>query len=100
MESEAPRENVEPKDISQEFQDMPLMDFLDFLHQHRKEAGLRIKADLSGLERNEFVGTARRLKAFLESGHGQPRAAEVICSEEQKMWEPNVFSSGVKWIEG
>ncbi len=99
MESETPRENPQLKDISQEFLDMPLFEFLDFLHQQKKEAGLKISVDLSNLIQTDFVMTTRRLKAFLESGHGQPREASVICSEEQKMWEPNVFSSGVKWIE-
>lgn len=94
MESENKIENkLKPRDISQEFSTMEVFDFLDFLRTLKNEPALEITADWKD------IGTARRLKAFLETNkpQGQKRIATIRATEEQKMQEPNVFSSGVKW---
>jgi len=83
-----------PKDISNEFINMPWHEFSDFLRTLRKEPALSITIDWVD------VPTARRLKAFLEdfSALGkQKRSATIRATEEQYRQELNVFASGVKW---
>ena len=81
-----------PKDISNEFMTMDMMDFLDFLFSQRKEPELSIVIDWQG------VNSARRIKSFLESrAEGQKRFATIRATEAQHQEEMNVFASGVKW---
>ncbi|MEK7532414.1 MAG: hypothetical protein AAB579_02320 [Patescibacteria group bacterium] len=80
-----------PRDISQEFLIMDTFAFLDFLRTMRSEPSLSITIDWKD------VPTARRLKAFLESGRGQKRSATIRATDEQYNQELNVFASGVKW---
>ncbi|MFH1558980.1 MAG: hypothetical protein ABIC19_00465 [Patescibacteria group bacterium] len=85
-----------PKDISEEFLNLPWDEFRDFLRTQRKEPSLSITIDWKD------VPTARRLKAFLEdlSALGkQKRSATIRATEEQYKQELNVFASGVKWEE-
>jgi len=80
------------KDISQEFLDMDVFGFLDYLRTLKKEPELSITIDWKD------VGTARRLKAFLESKpQGQKRYATIRATEAQHDLERNVFASAVKW---
>jgi len=89
--SSAEREPV-PKDISQEFSDMDVMDFLSYLRKLKNEPALSITVDWKD------APTARRLKAFLENKPiGQKRFAAIRATEEQHDQEPNVFASAVKW---
>jgi len=83
----------QPRDISEEFNNMGVFEFLDFLESVRKESALSIIVDW----KDKYQ--ARRLKAFLENTHGQKRFAAIRATKEQMQEEPNVFSSGVKWIE-
>lgn len=83
-----------PKDISEEFLNMPWHEFDAFLRTQRKEPSLSIAIDWKD------VPTARKLKAFLEdfSALGkQKRSATIRATEEQYSQEMNVFASGVKW---
>ncbi|MBI2552691.1 hypothetical protein HYW17_05325 [Candidatus Uhrbacteria bacterium] len=79
-----------PKDISSEFLSMDTFEFMDFLRTQRNEPSLSITIDWVD------VPTARRLKAFLESGRGQKRSATIRATNEQYNQELNVFASGVK----
>ncbi len=79
-----------PRDISQEFLTMDTFAFLDFLRTVRNEPSLSITIDWKD------VPTARRLKAFLESGRGQKRSATIRATDEQYNQELNVFASGVR----
>lgn len=80
------------KDISQDFLNMGVFDFLDYLRTLKKEPELSIIIDWKGKD------TARRLKAFLESKpQGQKRSATIRATQEQHDQELNVFASGVKW---
>ena len=79
-----------PKDISSEFLSMDTFEFMDFLRTQKKEPSLSITIDWKD------VPTARRLKAFLESGRGQKRSATIRATDEQYNQELNVFASGVK----
>lgn len=89
-----------PKDISKEFSDMKLFDFLDFVRTLRREPQLHITADLSTLDRDQYIGQARRLKGFLEGRpDGQNCSATIRGAKEQRYWESNVTASGVKWEE-
>ena len=91
-------ENINPRDISEQFRDMSVIEFLEFLHTLRNEPILIINADFSDIsDKYAFQTKAQRLKAFLESANrGQKRNASIRCRKEQVMWEPNVFNSGVK----
>ena len=84
-----------PHDISQEFLSMDVFVFQDFLRTLRDEPALSITIDWKD------VGTARRLKAFLEDmrakSRGQKRTATIRATEAEYMQELNVFASGVKW---
>lgn len=84
-----------PKNISAEFLNMNVNDFLSFLRSQRKEPALSIKIDWIDIQ------AARRLKAFLEDfdaiSKGQKRFAVIRATEEQYKQELNVFASGVKW---
>jgi len=97
MESEKSHIEREPtlRDISQEFQNMSVMEFLDFLKTLRDEPALSIAVDWSG------PGHAKRLKAFLEDmrakSRGQKRAATIRATEDEYEQALNVFASGVKW---
>ena len=95
---ETPNQNFEhepaPKDISEEFKNLPWHEFHDFLRTLRKEPSLSITIDWVD------VPTARRLKAFLEdfsSLSKQKRSATIRATQEQHDQEMNVFASGVKW---
>jgi len=82
-----------PKNISAEFLNMSVFEFMDFLRTQRKEPALSITIDWKD------VPTARRLKAFLEDSNAlgkQKRTATIRATEEQYMQELNVFASGVK----
>lgn len=79
------------KDISSEFLGMDAFAFSNFLRTAKNEPSLSITIDWKD------VPTARRLKAFLESGRGQKRSATIRATEEQWEQELNVFASGVKW---
>lgn len=82
------------KDISAEFINMSVFEFMDFLRTQRKEPALSITIDWKD------VPTARRLKAFLENSSAlgkQKRSATIRATEEQYKQELNVFASGVKW---
>lgn len=81
-----------PKDISSEFLAMDSFEFRDFLKTLKNEPSLLITIDWID------VSTARRLKAFLESGRSQKRFATIRATDEQYNQELNVFASGVKWI--
>ena len=85
----------EPKDISAEFQNMNLREFMHFLRTQRKEPSLSITIDWKD------IPTARRLKAFLEDFNAldlkQRRSATIRATEQQYKQELNVFASGVKW---
>lgn len=86
-------------DISEEFMRMDAFDFLDYLRSRRNDPQLKISVDFTGLaDEDQFIAQARRIKAFLDMAKGQKRQASIRCTEEQKMWEPNVFSSAVEWI--
>ena len=83
-----------PKDISSEFLNMSVSEFMNFLRTQRKEPSLSITIDWVN------VPTARKLKAFLEdfSALGkQKRSATIKATEDQYKQELNVFASGVKW---
>ncbi len=83
-----------PKNISSEFLNMSVSEFMDFLRTQRKEPSLSITIDWVN------VPTARKLKAFLEdfSALGkQKRFAAIRATEDQYKQELNVFASGVKW---
>lgn len=83
-----------PKDISNEFKNMPWDDFNNFLQNQQEQPALSITIDWVN------VPTARRLKAFLEDFSkpaGQKRSATIRATQEQHDKEMNVFSSGVKW---
>jgi hypothetical protein len=83
-----------PKDISEEFLNMPWHEFHDFLRTLRKEPSLSIIIDWVDVQ------TARRLKAFLEDFSAlskQKRSVTIIATQEQHDQEMNVFASGVKW---
>lgn len=82
-----------PRDISEEFNAMEVFDFLDFLRTLRKEPALSIIVDWRDIYQ------ARQLKAFLDGSRGQKRFAAIRATRKQMEEEPNVFSSGVKWIE-
>ena len=79
-----------PKDISAEFLSMDTFEFMDFIRTQKNEPSLSITIDWKD------VPTARRLKAFLESGRGQKRSATIRATDEQYNQELNVFASGVK----
>jgi len=84
-----------PKDISVEFLNMNVLDFMKFLRTQRNEPALSITID--------WVDTqaARRLKAFLEDFSAldkqQKRSATIRATQEQHDQERNVFASNVKW---
>ena len=83
-----------PKDISSEFLNMSVSEFMNFLRTQRKEPSLSITIDWVN------VPTARKLKAFLEdfSALGkQKRSATIKATEDQYKQELNVFASSVKW---
>ncbi len=93
-----PEQKVKEIDLSNAFLTLSIFDFLDEVRKHRKEPVLRISVNLSAIEdKDKFAGFARRLKAFLENTGGQKRYATIQGKEEQISWEPNVFSSGVKF---
>jgi hypothetical protein len=79
------------KDISSEFLEMEVFDFLDYTRTLSKEPALSITIDWKDL------GTARRLKAFIEQGRGQRRFVTIRATEEQHSEAPNEFSSGINW---
>lgn len=84
----------QPRDISEEFSNMDMFVFLDFLRTLRKEPALSIVVNW----KDKYQ--ARRLKAFLENiVPGQKKFATIRATRKQMEEEPNVFSSGVKWIE-
>jgi hypothetical protein len=91
-------ENIIPKDISEQFQNMDSIDFFDFLRTQKNESFLIINIDLSGVtDKILFRNKAIELKAFLEDSYsGQRRVASIRCKKEQIDWEPNAFNSGVK----
>src|SRR3989338_9762509 len=83
-----------PKDISAEFLNMNVPDFMQFIRTQRNEPALSITIDWVDVQ------VARRLKAFLEdfSALGkQKRSATIRATQEQHDQEMNVFASGVKW---
>ena len=82
-------------DVSSAFSTMSQDDFRIHLRTLRNEKALYLVADWSD------VATARRVKAFVEQGGpaGQKRTAAIRATREQKELEPNVFSSGVDWIQ-
>lgn len=89
------RESI-PKDVSTEFLSMGARDFSNFLRTQKEQDALSIKINWVD------VMTARRVKAFLEDRvtcPDQKRFATIRATKEQKMQEPNVFSSGVEWEE-
>jgi hypothetical protein len=79
-----------PRDISSEFLSMDASSFSSFLRSINNEPSISITIDWKD------VLTARRLKAFLDSGRGQKRFATIRATDEQYMQELNVFASGVK----
>jgi hypothetical protein len=95
----SPEQIPEFIDVSKEFLERDTWEFSDYLRTIRKVPELKLSVDLSTMEdRIQFIGTARRLKAFLESkAPNQKRSAKIIATEEQRNWEPNVFSSGVEF---
>ncbi len=87
---EAAKEN--PKDISDNFSSLGVLEWQDFLRTQRHEKSLSITVDWT----DEYA--AKRLKAFLEQKPaGQFRFATIRATEEQKNLAVNVFQSGVKW---
>ncbi len=96
-----------PKDISSEFLNMTVAEFLDFLRTQRKEPALSITIDWNdGM--SEFIPI--RLKAFLEDPDcftwKQKRSAAIKATEEQKNGSilslsnsRNAFASRVKFIK-
>jgi len=95
----SPEEIPKLLDVSKEFLELDTWEFSDYLRTVRKVPELQLSIDLSAVtDKTEFIGTARRLKAFLESkAAGQKRTAKIIATEGQRDWEPNVFSSGVEF---
>ena len=55
---------------------------------------IKIIVDFSGMQHDEFVANARRIKAMKDESYKV--VAIVKCTEEQKMWEINAFQSGVQ----
>ncbi len=104
LQAENNKENeLKPKDISKEFLEMPVMKFLEFCDDNRKEPLLEII--LNWNDDMDSVSIPRRLKAFLESRNykiGQKRMAIIRATKEQskdllKLGDgANAFSSGVK----
>jgi hypothetical protein len=92
---EKPPTPEKPVDVSSAFASMPHDDFYTYLRSLRKEKALHLVADWSD------VMSARRVKAFVEYGgpEDQVRTAAIRATKGQKALEPNVFSSGVEWIE-
>jgi hypothetical protein len=86
-------------DLSDEFLSLSVNEFSERVRELRKVPRLRITADFSKIdEPSKFVWPARRLKAFLEDARGsQERQVIVRGRKEQRSWEANVFSSGVKF---
>ena len=86
-----------PRDISSEFLNMTVFDFVEFLRKHRDEPSISITVDWTDSVR------AKRLKAFLDDfssttrGNGQKRSATIRATKEQHDHEQNIFASGVKW---
>jgi hypothetical protein len=77
----------------------PFPHFPDYLREHRSARSMRLTINLTNVtNKDEFIGHARRMKAFFEKIRlsGKSCEAMIICSPEQESWEPNVFSSGVK----
>ena len=98
MEGKQNETNEAVIDLSQDFLTMDRISFLDRLHEVRKEPILKIEVDLSRQEQDRFISSAQFLKAFVEGERaGQKRFATVRGRQEQISWEPNVFSSGVKF---
>jgi hypothetical protein len=98
MEEKKSESKLQEVDLSNAFLTLPICDFLDEVRRFRKESALKISVDFSSIEnQDEFVGLARRLKAFLETAQGQKRYATIRAKQGQVSWEPNVFSSGVKF---
>lgn len=87
-------------DISNDFLSLSISDFLDKLRELRNQPALEIEVNLSSKEKLDFVVLSRRLKGFIEgSQSGQVRQATIKARREQASWEPNVFSSGVSFVE-
>mgnify|MGYP001580061950 FL=1 len=84
-----------PCNVSQAFAAMSPDEFTHHLRSLRKEKSLHLVADWTD------VMSARRVKAFVEYGGPavQNRTAGIRATKAQKNLEPNVFSSGVDWIE-
>lgn len=88
--------NIEkpPKDVSNEFLSMEAFEFSKFLTTLRNEPLLVIDINW----KNRFNAFA--VKAFLEKRvPNQKREATIRATKEQHDEAPNVFASGVKWIE-
>ncbi len=83
-----------PHDISHEFSTMDHNEFNAYVKSLKDLKELSITIDWT----NKF--DARRLKAFIEMARdGQKRVVSIRATKEQKNEEPNVFTSGVEWIE-
>jgi hypothetical protein len=89
------------KDIGEEFGSLSDSEFKDLLRDLGNEPVLVLNADLSHVsDQNEFKIKARQVKAFLETPMiNQQRSASIKATRMQMTWEPNVFSSGVEFIE-
>ncbi|MDD2656480.1 MAG: hypothetical protein PHQ18_02845 [Patescibacteria group bacterium] len=97
MEINFDRENQpQTKDVSTEFLTMSSEEFRTFLKNNKTEPSISITINWVDVQ------TARKLKAFLEDSNAlgkQKRSASIKATQEQMKQEPNVFSSGVTWIE-
>ena len=83
-----------PRDLSSEFSTMDRHEFENLVRKLKDIPELKIVTDWT----NKY--DARYLKAFVErAGDGQKRSASIRATKEQKNQEPNVFGSGVEWIE-
>ena len=88
-----------PRDISNEFINMTVFDFVNFLREHKDEPSISISVGWTDIVR------AKRLKAFLDDfssttrGNGQKRSAAIRATKEQHDQEPNAFASGVRWLK-
>lgn len=97
----------QPKDISNDFLTMEIMEFDTLLRNLRNEPILSIAIEWDDSNPKLTEWTLVRLKAFLETKNyqiDQKRFATVRATEEQKNGPilskgncPNTFASGVKW---
>jgi hypothetical protein len=97
MDSEKPTPEFEQaaKDVTAEFLAMDYSSFKEYLKTIQSEPAISITINWDGIK------MARKVKAFIEKDlpGGPKRYASIRATKAQKDQEPNVFTSGVQWIE-